>query len=161
MHCCLKDGGALQAVLKKNLIIVILKWSPIVKTSYPKQLLQSYTKLEMQLELASASPERDSKIKKAVISSSNSPPKLAQDHALALLINENLSSNQYNIIRDQKNHRCTLCPPDYVVKEVKRLCYPKDVPADVSAKVLVQSLICHRIKTLYRDRRDSYSFNKR
>lgn len=102
------------------------------------------------MELASASPERGSKIKKARISSSNSPPKLAPDQALALLIDANLSSNQYNIVRDQaKNHSCTLYPPYYVVKEAKRLCYPKDIIiTEVSAEVSVQSLINHTVARL-------------
>ena len=74
-------------------------------------------------ELNCASPARGTTYKKAKISlETPKDNQMSPDQALALLIDANLSSNQYNIIRNQaKQFNCELYPPYHKVIEAKQI----------------------------------------
>ncbi|EZA54504.1 hypothetical protein X777_05483 [Ooceraea biroi] len=69
-----------------------------------------------------------------------------RDQALAVIVDANLSTHQYNVIRQVKNINSKLYPPYYKVKEAKQLCYPSGITVtEISAEVKLQSLIDHTV----------------
>ncbi|EZA51186.1 hypothetical protein X777_10254 [Ooceraea biroi] len=70
-----------------------------------------------------------------------------RDQALAIIVDADLSTHQYNVIRQQvKNINSKLYPPYYKVKEAKQLCYPSGITlTEISAEVKLQSLIDHTV----------------
>jgi hypothetical protein len=78
-------------------------------------------------ELCCASPNRGTVIKK-VRRSVPQKQELLPEQALALMVDINLSSRQYKLLRAQATtFNCKLYPPYYKVKESKQLCYPQGV----------------------------------
>lgn len=102
-------------------------------------------------ELCLSSPKRGTSIKKAR-KCLESPKKVAlsEDQALAMMIDANLSTHQYNVIRDRvKEINKKMYPPYYKVKGAKLLCYPSDINVtETCAEIKLQSLLDHTITRL-------------
>lgn len=102
-------------------------------------------------ELCLFSPRRGTQIKKARRCLIN--PKqdgFSNDQALALMVDANLTTHQYSIIREQsKLIKKKLYPPYYKVKAAKKLCYPSEINiSETHAEVKLQSLMDHTILRL-------------
>lgn len=69
---------------------------------------------------------------------------------MALIVDANLSTHQYGIIREQsKVINRNLYPPYYRVKTAKQLCYPSEIDvSETHAEVKLQSLMDHTILRL-------------
>lgn len=108
-------------------------------------------------EIASSSTEGTS-LKKARKAQNQKSDTLTPDQALAMMIDAQLSTYQYNIIRNQiKPFNKNLYPPYYKVKLAKQLCYPSDIIiSEVSAEIKLQSLINHTILRLYEAQKDVF-----
>lgn len=74
------------------------------------------------------------------------------DAALALIIDNNLSKNQYVGIRSASiANNCRLYPPYYLVLNAKKKCYPEESDISVSechAEVKLQSLLNHTVERI-------------
>ena len=81
---------------------------------------------------------------------------MSPDQALALLIDANLSSNQYNIFRNRaKQFNCELYPLYHKVVEAKKMCYPSDITVnETSAEIPVQPLIDHTVRRICLSQKD-------
>lgn len=101
-------------------------------------------------ELTVASPRRGTIIKKARMSDHQTPGEFSADQALALIVDANLSTHQYNLIRTHaKNKNNKLYPAYYKVKEAKKLCYPTEINiTETSAEIQLQTLIDHTVLRL-------------
>lgn len=101
-------------------------------------------------ELAEASPERGTTIKNTRRALVPEHKTMSSNQALAVMVDSNLSTHQYKVIRQQaKSMNCRLYPPYYKVKEAKELCYPSDVSiTEISAEIKLQSLIDHTTRRL-------------
>lgn len=100
-------------------------------------------------ELSVASPSRGTSIKKARLSSSDSK-RLSADKALAMMIDGNLSTDQYRSIRQHAKHCSPKLYPCYdLVVQSKSLCYPSNISVgETYAEISLQSLIDHTVKRL-------------
>ncbi|KAJ8890307.1 hypothetical protein PR048_009815 [Dryococelus australis] len=78
------------------------------------------------------------------------PEFLSTDEALAVIVDTNLSPNDYKCIRQWvKDINCKCFQPYYKVKESKLLCYtPGIVITENSAEIALQSLIDHTVTRL-------------
>lgn len=100
-------------------------------------------------ELSAASPSRGTAIKRARVSITEKKS-LTPDQALAMIVDENLSTEQYRGIR---LHTIPYSPKLYpcydLVKQSKLLCYPSLVTVtETYAEINLQSLIDHTVKRL-------------
>ncbi|GBM30250.1 hypothetical protein AVEN_26159-1 [Araneus ventricosus] len=95
-------------------------------------------------ELSAASPNRGTTIKTALISF------LQKQQALVLMVDNGLSSRQYQRIREQaENLNCKLYPPYHKVKESKQLCYPHGISVtESSAEITLQALVDHSVSRI-------------
>lgn len=100
-------------------------------------------------ELLVASPNRGTILKKTRKLSPKQPLSMSEEQALALIVDANLSTRQYQRIREQaKSLRCLIYPSYNKVKEAKVLCYPPGIIiTETSAEIPLQTLIDH---TLFR-----------
>ncbi|GBO00717.1 hypothetical protein AVEN_173619-1 [Araneus ventricosus] len=95
-------------------------------------------------ELCDFSPRRGTttkKTRKRFSSPKQSCP--SEDQVLALMVDSNLSTHQYKVMRQQTNkiHK-NMYPAYHKIKAEKQLCYPSDVNvAETFAEVKLQSLI--------------------
>lgn len=101
-------------------------------------------------ELSAASPARGTRIKISRQLRRDNPKTLSVDEALALMIDANLSTHQYNVTRGQVNKISPkLFPSYYAIKEAKKNCYPTNINVtETSAEIPLQSLIDHTILRL-------------
>lgn len=102
-------------------------------------------------ELCQYSPRRGTTIKKArkcVLNPKQSS--LSEDQALALMVDANLSTHQYNVIRQQTNKiHHNIYPAYHKIKAAKQLCYPSDINiTETFAEIKLQSLMDHTINRL-------------
>lgn len=101
-------------------------------------------------ELCLFSPKRGTEIKKVRKSLIPKQSGLLDDQALALMIDSNLSTHQYEGIRKYtKEINRDMFPPYYKVKAAKKLCYPSEINVtETHAEVELQSLMDHTVKRL-------------
>ncbi|GBM27709.1 hypothetical protein AVEN_25336-1 [Araneus ventricosus] len=106
------------------------------------------------------SPKRGTTIKKKVRKSFSSPKQncLSEDQMLALMVDLNLSTHQYKVIRQQTNkiHK-NMYPAYHKIKAAKQLCYPSDVNVtETLSEIKLQSLIEHTIMCLCKLQEDVF-----
>lgn len=102
-------------------------------------------------QVASLSPERATKIKKAYQSpSSKMPIKMTNDEALAFFVDKKLTKDQYISMRQiSKAHNADIFPNYHQLLEAKKQCYPDKVMiTEYSGEVDLQSLLNHTIRRL-------------
>lgn len=102
-------------------------------------------------ELCLFSPRRGTNIKKArKIMATQRTDGLSADQALALIIDANLSTHQYRLIRQRTQHiNKNMYPSYYKIKQAKQLCYPEEMSfTETLAEIKLQSLMDHTIKRL-------------
>ncbi|GBO14644.1 hypothetical protein AVEN_207351-1 [Araneus ventricosus] len=102
------------------------------------------------IELSAASPNRGTTIKKARISFLQKPATLSPEQALVLMVDNGLSTRQYQRIREQaENLNCKLYPPYHKVKESKQLCYPHGISVTkTSAEITLQTVVDHTVSRI-------------
>lgn len=100
-------------------------------------------------ELGTASPSRGTALKNSRLSI-NHPKNLQPDHALALIVDTNLSTHQYNLLREHTAEVSPKMYPSYTcIKKAKVLCYPENITVTESyAEIQLQSLIDHSLRRL-------------
>ncbi|GBN51841.1 hypothetical protein AVEN_33343-1 [Araneus ventricosus] len=100
-------------------------------------------------ELCDFSPKKRNNNKKKARKRFSSPKQscLSEDQVLALMVDSNLSTHQYKVIRQQTNKiNKNMYPAYHKIKAAKQLCYPSDVNVtETFAEVRLQSLIDHTI----------------
>jgi hypothetical protein len=76
--------------------------------------------------------------------------RISPDSALAMMIDTDLTTSQYNTIREQSNMAVkNLYPSYYKVKESKNLCYPDDIQVtETEVKIPLQNLMDLTVKRL-------------
>lgn len=103
-------------------------------------------------ELASASPKRATKIKKARKLFDVPEPKMSPEQALSLIVDAKLSTSQYETIRQRsKSIGCNIYPPYHLVQKAKLECYPPEEAISVtetSAEIELQALLDMTIKRI-------------
>lgn len=115
----------------------------------------------MLVKKIASSPTKGTILKKAYAAYNQKPEDLTSDQALAMMVDAQLSTHQYNVIRNQVkslNTRKRLYPPYYKVREAKRKCYPSDIDINETyAEIKLQSLIDHTIIRLYEAQKDVFA----
>ncbi|GBM12359.1 hypothetical protein AVEN_211549-1 [Araneus ventricosus] len=101
-------------------------------------------------ELSAASPNRGTTIKKARMSFLQKPATLLPEQALVLMVDNGLSTRQYQRIREQaENLNCKMYTPYHKVKEAKQLCYPHSISVtETSAEITLQTLVDHNVSRI-------------
>ena len=114
-------------------------------------------------ELASASPQRATKLRKsrALIQKQQC---MSANEALALMIDLNLSNNAYKELRkNAKQYNCNIYPSLLVLSEAKKLCYPtidSITVTEVSAEIVLQSLLDHTASRICQAQEGVLNMNK-
>lgn len=97
-------------------------------------------------KLRSASPERKLKILNILNEDKSIVPYTA-DEALALFVDTDLSTHQYELIQHQaKARNANIYPPYYSILEAKKKCYPVSAAVSVTelgANIDLQELLDH------------------
>ncbi|XP_036340424.1 uncharacterized protein LOC118749752 [Rhagoletis pomonella] len=100
-------------------------------------------------ELSSASPSRGTAYKKSRLSDENKKS-LTPDQAIAMIVDSNLSTHEYSMIRQHTSEVNRKIYPSYnCLKESKVLCYPEKITVtETYAEIELQSLIDHSLRRL-------------
>lgn len=111
-------------------------------------------------ELAFASPQRGSILKKARLSNECSSM-LTPENAVALIIDTNLSTHQYRKMREYSiSNNIKMYPCYSNVYSAKLACYPKDIRiTETVAEIKLQSLIDHTVTRLWQAEQEFMNFN--
>lgn len=101
--------------------------------------------LKYVLKEAAASPSRPSKIRKRLTVDLKTPLPLSPEEALAFLVENDLTKQQYINMRDlNKARNCDIYPAYYKLLECKSKCRPEGIIAtDISVKVPLQNMVDH------------------